>query len=77
MHAYALVGMFTRNLESRPEAATIGNSASSFVSRACLPADSVCLAVFGAEEMGVECGSTRSGRIGRQPEDDHVADTCG
>jgi len=28
-HAYALIGMFTRNLESRPEAATIGNSASS------------------------------------------------
>jgi len=29
LHAYALIGMFTRNLESRPEAATIGNSASS------------------------------------------------
>jgi hypothetical protein len=36
-HAYALIDMFTRNLESRPEAATIGNSASSFVSRAHLP----------------------------------------
>ena len=33
-HAYALIGMFTRDLEPRSEAAAIGNSASSFVSRA-------------------------------------------
>jgi hypothetical protein len=30
-HAYALIGMFALSIESRPEAATIINSASSFV----------------------------------------------
>jgi hypothetical protein len=34
MHVYALTEMFTRNLESRTETAVIGNSASSFTSRA-------------------------------------------
>jgi hypothetical protein len=33
-HAYAPICMFTRDLETRSEAAAIGNSASSFVSRA-------------------------------------------
>ena len=32
MQAYTVIDMFTRNLESRPEGATIGNSASCFVS---------------------------------------------
>jgi hypothetical protein len=33
MHVYPLVGMFTRKLESGPEAATIGGSVPSFVIR--------------------------------------------
>ena len=33
-HVYALIGMITRNPDSRPEAATIGSTASSFASGA-------------------------------------------
>jgi hypothetical protein len=36
MHVYTLIGMFTPNPEGMPETATIGNSASLFVSRARL-----------------------------------------
>ena len=40
-HAYALIGMFTRDLESRPKAATIANSASSIRIQGTPNADSV------------------------------------
>jgi hypothetical protein len=49
--------MFTRNFESRPEAATIGNSASSFV---CTPsADFVrfAMVVTGSDTVRISAGS--------------------
>jgi hypothetical protein len=46
-HAYALIGMLTRNLESNPKAATISNSASSLVSRPRLPNTCGCQSLRG------------------------------
>jgi hypothetical protein len=64
MHVHTLVGMFTPNPEGMPETATIGNSASLFVSRARLLSMrciSMAIRRGWATQNGHLCGSKGEG----------------